>query len=152
MNPRDQDTDQGSAVRTLKRRIIRRGLPFGAPLDLSKPDPIHGDRGLLFLSYQASISEQFEFLTKSWMNMKNSPTNAPSTEGHFSGYDLLVGQNNKEASRVRDAFLQVNIDNQTAEAQVTTMGLSILDWVIPTGGGYFFSPSISSLKSFFGST
>ncbi|MGA9845094.1 MAG: Dyp-type peroxidase, partial [Nitrososphaeraceae archaeon] len=152
VNPRDLDTDQGSAVRTLKRRIIRRGLPFGAPLDLSKRDPIRGDRGLLFLSYQTSISEQFEFLAKCWMNMKHRPTNAPSTEGHFSGYDLLVGQNSKNDNRIRDAYLQANIDNQTAEAQVTTMGLSILDWVIPTGGGYFFSPSISTLRSILGGT
>lgn len=153
VNPRDLDTDQGSGVRTLKRRIIRRGLPFGEPLNVSKPDPIHGDRGLLFLSYQASLSEQFEFISKSWMNMKNKPTNAPSTEGHFSGYDLLVGQNSKDDDRVRSAYLQVNVDyTQTAEAQITTFGLNILDWVIPTGGGYFFSPSISALRSIFDGT
>ena len=33
INPRDLGTDIGSASKTLRRRILRRGIPFGAPFD-----------------------------------------------------------------------------------------------------------------------
>jgi deferrochelatase/peroxidase EfeB len=61
VNPRDLSTDDDSASKTLKRRIIRQGIPFGPPLNLAKPDPVNGNRGLLFISYQAPIRDQFEF-------------------------------------------------------------------------------------------
>ena len=68
VNPRDLTTEQGFAPETLKFSILRRGIPFGQPLDMSRPDPIKGDRGLLFLCYQASIADHFEFLVKNWMH------------------------------------------------------------------------------------
>lgn len=46
---RDDKTGRGQP-----RRILRRGIPFGTPY------PSAGGRGLLFLSFQASIEQQFE--------------------------------------------------------------------------------------------
>ena len=83
------------------------------------------------------------------MNNTNSPTNAPSPGKHDSGFDLLVGQNTIN-NRVRSAYIQKNLNGEIVEGEITTKGLSFMDWVIPTGGGYFFSPSISSLKSIVG--
>jgi len=148
VNPRDQATDQGGPSRTLKKRILRRGIPYGVPFEKSKPDSMNCDRGLLFLSYQASIENQFEFLSKNWMNRSDKPTNAPSPNNYDSGYDMLIGQNGS-GGRKRFGTFQINRNSNVIEGQVKTDGLSILDWVIPTGGGYFFSPSIKSLKSFF---
>lgn len=150
VNPRDLPTDQGFSARTLKHRILRRGIPFGQPFDASKPDPISGDRGLLFLSYQTSIETQFEFLVKNWMNSPVHPTNFLDSEGKNSGVDLLVGQHTKEGNT--DACIQRPVNEQTVYVPITTKGLRLLDWVVPTGGGYFFSPSISCLKSFLGYT
>ena len=47
-------------------RLLRRGIPYGEP-SLSSPtapvpDTEDADRGLLFLAYQTSIENQFEFL------------------------------------------------------------------------------------------
>jgi Dyp-type peroxidase family len=165
VNPRDLHTDDGIAAHTLKRRILRRGIPFGSPLELSKRDPINGNRGLLFLSYQASIGDQFEFLAQKWMNSVLNPpnytipTNAirPQDEETGinetgSGFDVLVGQKGGTDNRIRYAYLPAYMNNEAVEGRITTKGLSILDWVIPTGGGYFFSPSISSLRSILGSS
>jgi Dyp-type peroxidase family len=150
VNPRDLTTDQGFSSKTLKHRILRRGIPFGQPLDMSRPDPSKGDRGLLFLSYQTSIESQFEFLVQNWMNSTRNPNSFLDLGGKHSGVDLLVGQHREGDSTA--AHIERSVNDQTIYAPITTKGLSLLDWVVPTGGGYFFSPSISSLKTFFGGT
>jgi len=47
-------------------RIIRRGIPYGSP---------EGDdaKGLLFVSYQASIKDQFEHVYQRWLTSSNFP-------------------------------------------------------------------------------
>ena len=77
VNVRDQASDVGAASSTQSRRLLRVGVPFGAPLadkyDEGDPDPQQGDRGLLFLSIQTSIEDQFEFLQARWINNPSRP-------------------------------------------------------------------------------
>jgi Dyp-type peroxidase family len=130
VNPRDLPTDQGGAFdQTLTFQVLRRGIPWGdpCPQDEGAADPADGQRGLLFLCYQTSIRRQFELLNSKWMNRQNGPQDG--------GHDLLVGQNHAG----REGLLRT----AAGEAVLKTMA----DWVIPTGGGYFFAPSISALRS-----
>jgi Dyp-type peroxidase family len=133
VNARSAANDEGGRQATFQRRILRRGLPWGPLLeDPLGPDPAAGQRGLLFLSQQASLTRQFEFLATRWMN---SPTNPRSP----SGFDLLVGQNGEpHGGRHRSAWV-FGRDFVAAEIHAPQ------DFVIPTGGGYFFTPSISAL-------
>jgi Dyp-type peroxidase family len=135
VNTRDSGSDVGGRDSTYKRRILRLGLPFGQPLvDRYAPesrDPQKGNRGLLFLCAQASIEDQFEFLVSRWINdaMRPKPT----------GNDMFVGQNNSPGQgRVRRCTL-FGTGLQPAEFSTDQ------DWVIPSGGGYFFVPSISAI-------
>ncbi|MGY1640545.1 Dyp-type peroxidase [Geodermatophilus sp. SYSU D00703] len=69
-NPRDA-LDFGGALRaggalTARHRIIRRGMPYGEPYDPDAPDD--GDRGLLFICYNADIARQFETVQAHWCN------------------------------------------------------------------------------------
>jgi deferrochelatase/peroxidase EfeB len=150
-------------------RLLRRGIPFGRPLRhgdaFSTPDePLeedHADRGLLFLAYQTSIEDQFEFITKNWANnpdfkepegsdVRPLAEGKPREPNERSGYDPIIGQNNREGqNRVREFTVGfVDQDGQRRAARLSTADAdgNGLEWVIPTGGGYFFAPSISAMR------
>ncbi len=123
VNLRDKPTDQGPSSRF---RLLRRGIPYGPLYAPGEALPV--DRGLLFLAYMSRIDPQFTTPAARWMNRPNSP------EG--LGHDLLVGQN--AAGR----FAVVRDEQGLEVYRIPAPGVS---WVIPTGGGYFFSPAISVL-------
>jgi deferrochelatase/peroxidase EfeB len=130
VNPRDLLTDQGSAGHTLTFQMLRRGLPYGPPIRGQAADNV--DRGLLFLAYQASFKNQFNVLNTLWVNNVSAP------EVTDEGHDLLISQNSgmDRVATLRDP------------AGAVTATLRAQDrWVIPTGGGFFFAPSVSFLRS-----
>jgi Dyp-type peroxidase family len=144
VNPRDLTTEQGNNTDVLTRRILRRGIPFGAAVEHwgdENLDPLQGNRGLLFLSYQSSIVEQFEFLCHNWMNSSDAPEEEPG------GHDLIVGQNPQPGeARHRQATIRTEGEARPFERPLHARG-GVEEWVITTGGGYFFAPSINALKN-----
>lgn len=137
VNTRDSGSDTGGRDSTYIRRLLRVGVPFGKPLAdkyaETRGDPEKGNRGLLFLSIQASIEDQFEFLCARWMGDPSRPKTP-------AGHDVFIGQNAQPGEeRVRRCVV---FGAGLQEAKVETSA----QWVIPTGGGYFFLPSISALK------
>jgi Dyp-type peroxidase family len=116
-NPRDPDAQ--------RHRLIRRGIPYGPPLPAGEEDD--KDRGLLFLAYQASLSNQFEHVQRNWLNSTKFPV--PQT-----GRDPLVGQ----PGGANELILPLG----GGQGQVP---ITLGQFVTMTGGGYFFSPSIEAL-------
>lgn len=121
-------------VSTQTHRLLRRGIPFGQPYfppnDPSKSRD-SGNRGLVFAAFQTSIADQFEFVTKQWVNN-------PGFKETATGHDPIIGQNNNPGEERQRKF-KVIIDGEERHLDTKT------DWVIPTGGGYFFAPSIDAL-------
>lgn len=84
-NPRRDDTQQ--------HLMARRGIPYGERGD--DPDDGQIDNkptqgvGLLFMAYQASLENQFEFTQRSWANNAGFDVQAPAQP---VGIDPVIGQ------------------------------------------------------------
>jgi len=63
-NPRDALGWHGT--RTRRHRMIRRGMPYGPPLAPEATEDDGHDRGLVFVSFCASLSRQFETVQAQW--------------------------------------------------------------------------------------
>ena len=128
VNPRDLQTDQeNDALSTRTFQMLRRGITWGTPYAEGEPAAA-ADRGLIFMSYQTDIEEQFEQLNIKWMNAADKP------ERGGSGHDLLVGQNNEGD---RAARLEPDKKKGLPAAELSVP--QTRTWIIPTGGGYFLS-------------
>lgn len=68
-NPRDALGWAGKL--TARHRILRRGMPYGDALPAGASDD-GADRGLMFVSVQASIARQFEIVQQQWCNDGNA--------------------------------------------------------------------------------
>lgn len=140
--PRDDETRfEGifGPVPNETHRILRRGIPFGPLAEDAPPEPDGVERGLLFLCYQTSIAEQFEHIQKEWANKTEAMTNASlSKAGIFfsAGVDPIIGQT-KETRRF--IFYLPTAGEEKKPVEIQGGG----PWVEPTGGGYFFVPSLS---------
>jgi hypothetical protein len=133
VNPRDIFTDRGNAGVTLTFQMLRRGIPYGPVFEEVQNE--QADRGLLFLAYQTSITNQFQSLNKGWMNNPSAPDRIVN-----AGYDMVVGQNPSPSG---SRFCSFRDAAHTEIARLETLAR----WVIPTGGAFLFSPSISFFRS-----
>ena len=136
-NPRDIATDLGKPADSLLRMILRRGIPFGKPIvGIKRPPPklIKQERGLMFLCYGATIEEQFEFLMRRWINSPLQP--------NIGGHDPVMGQ--RDSRGVRTRFIDFPTPAGPRRIRIKR------EWVIPTGGGYFFAPPIDAISSVLG--
>jgi Dyp-type peroxidase family len=120
---------------TETHRLLRRGIPFGSSFDPTII-PDDGNRGLLFMAYQTSIVNQFEFVIRNWVNN-------PNFKEKGAGHDPILGQSNDNGNRGRSFSIPIT-DKKSEPVSMPE------DFVIPTGGGYFFAPSIKALKIFSG--
>jgi Dyp-type peroxidase family len=130
VHPRDAFGFQGRLIN--RRRITRRGLPYGpyAADDASSPDLDSVERGVVFMALNASISRQFEFVQQQWINYGN--------DAHVGNEkDPLMG-NHAPGER----FV---IQGDTSPANPPFLCAHLPNFVELRGGDYFFLPSMTAL-------
>ncbi len=125
VNPRDGISEIGQEHHP-RKLMLRRGIAFG-PDEEEEPE---ADRGLLFLSYQTSIVDQFKFVQVNWANSPLRPTG--------DGRDPIIGQDGTNDTGRRIAIFTPS----GRQLRCPFNGR----WVIATGGGYFVTPGVAGLR------
>lgn len=129
-----------------RRRIMRRGSPYGHPFDPASEGPGGPDspRGLMFVSYQIDLVEQFEFIQKSWVDDPGFPPNRKTPPGP----DAMIGAD-------PDPKIEPGPDPKIRNAGTVSWNqdgakpvpLSFQQFVRTEGAVYAFAPSVSTLKA-----
>ena len=114
-------------IASLDRRIARRGMSYGDE---------GGERGLMFMAFQADLTQQFEFLQGRWANSAVSAEDAAVE----CGVDALTGVYSMEGAAPHS--WPSPWDAWAANVRVPFGGRTRV-----RGGEYFYAPSIGFLKS-----
>src|SRR5947209_509204 len=120
MNPRD------TAHNMNRRRMIRRGAPYGPPLPEDAPDD-GVERGIAAFIGGASLVRQFEFAMNVWVN-------DPRFKNLDNERDPLIG--------TQDGTYDMTIPKRPIRKKIK--GLPAFTTI--RGGAYFFLPGIKALR------
>jgi len=116
-----------------RRRIIRRGLPYGD----SSQRADSGDHGIIFMALGASIRRQFEFIQQQWMNYANDFKLG-------NDKDPLVGNHGQNESGAGDGRMAIASD--PSDSRPPFFCSKLPRFVETRGGAYFFIPSLTALR------
>jgi deferrochelatase/peroxidase EfeB len=136
VNTRDGLAPTGTegSVLNNRRRILRRGLPYG---ESAADAPGSGERGIVMLIVCASLFRQFEFVQQQWINYgldaRSGNDTCPLTGNHARG-------DGAEPS----AKYVIPSDPQSGRPPFIVEGIP--QFVEMRGGDYFFVPSMTALR------
>ena len=128
VNPRDSFGFQGGLVN--RRRITRRGLPYGDYVPEGQPVSDEDDRGIIFMALNASLSRQFEFVQQQWIEYGN---------------DAHLGNDKDPAIGNHSGDGKFFIQGDTTPQNPPFVCAKLPQFVELRGGDYFFLPSITAL-------
>jgi Dyp-type peroxidase family len=128
VHPRDAFGFNGQLIN--RRRITRRGLPYGRFVSESEPVSDIEERGIIFMVLNASLSRQFEFVQQQWIQYGN--------DAHLGNdKDMLLGNHGGSGRFV--------VQGEASSTNPPFVCSSLPDFVELRGGDYFFLPSITAL-------
>lgn len=137
-NPRDwtlSSTPEHALVVANRHRLIRRGRPYGAPVDpLLDPEKMRvapqddEPRGLQFLCFNASLERQYEMVQGSWLDQ-------PKFAGLRDERDPLLGTRPGGGGRF-----------SLPGSPVSKRLAGLPRFVDTVGGAYFFVPGLAALR------
>jgi Dyp-type peroxidase family len=128
-NPRDAFGFNGELVN--RRRIMRRGLPYGKYVPENQPVRDEDEHGIIFMALNASLFRQFEFIQQQWIEYGNDLHQGNDKDplfGNHGGKAKFVVQGTADPQN--PPFLCAHLPN----------------FVELRGGDYFFMPSLTALQ------
>lgn len=133
-NPRDAlapdfgtaGADPDSAL-TNRRRIMRRGLPYGDPTAVDDGS----EHGVIFIAICSSLFRQFEFIQQQWVQY---------------GASFNVGNDTDPLVGLRRDGKKFVIPADPAAGEAPFICANIPQFVETRGGEYFFIPSLTALR------
>jgi len=127
-NPRTLPEPAGQPVDL--PRIFRRGMSYGPRFEDAPSDAV--ERGLMFMAYNANLSEQFETVQR-WIAGGNS-------SGGYSGQsDPFLGVAPASGTRI---YRYLDAQGAVVRIDLGAQPFVTLEW-----GAYFFVPSIAALRA-----
>jgi deferrochelatase/peroxidase EfeB len=128
VHPRDAFGFNGQLIN--RRRITRRGLPYGRFVPDGEPVTDKEERGVIFMVLNANLSRQFEFVQQQWVQYGN--------DSHLGNdKDVLMGNHGGHGKFV--------VQGDASPANPPFICSNLPDFVELRGGDYFFLPSITAL-------
>ncbi|KDQ17406.1 hypothetical protein BOTBODRAFT_106029, partial [Botryobasidium botryosum FD-172 SS1] len=121
--------------------INRQSIAFGpevTPQEAQTGKTIE-TRGLSFVCYQSNLANGFEFVQKAWADTTTFPPKTINGAQFDPGFDPIIGQANGAPRQVAG----MDPNNQSKNLTLPS------HFVASKGGQYFFSPSITALKTKF---
>jgi Dyp-type peroxidase family len=125
--------------RSFGREVLmaRRGQTYGErtdePWDDSPPETRpSGEVGLLFMAFNSSLLDQFEFTQHSWAN--NEDFQNPAT-----GHDPVIGQGARDT--------KVSWPKVWGKPELSPPQTQVAQTITMKGGEYFFAPSLAYLRN-----
>jgi deferrochelatase/peroxidase EfeB len=113
-----------------RRRILRRGLPYG---DSSQRENDQGDHGVIMMMLNADIGRQYEFIQQQWVNYGNDFREA-------NDKDVILGNCLKD---MPNSVIHQADPKGSAPPRFVR---NIPQLVETRGGDYFFVPSMTALR------
>src|SRR5262249_27729783 len=146
-NPRASLGFGGNIVR--RRRLIRRGIAYGKNLARDDTADDGGERrGIMFLAFNASISQQFEFVQQQWINYGDDFRQGNDTDpiaGNPIGDGKMV-ERGQPFRRDEDGVGRMVIQGDQRTAREPFLCSGIPRFVTTKGGDYFFAPSLPGIR------
>ena len=118
-----------------RRRILRRGLPYGDSQGDNAGDA--GDHGVIMMVLNADLSRQFEFVQQQWFNYGNDFRLA-------NDQDPLLGNHGFNQDGRGSGRMVIQGDARTNRPPYFCGAMPTL--VETRGGDYFFVPSLTCLR------
>jgi Dyp-type peroxidase family len=128
VHPRDAFGFEGKLIN--RRRITRRGLPYGLPVPEGEAISDADERGVIFMVLNACISRQFEFVQQQWIEYGNDARLG-------NDKDILIGNHGGQGKFV--------VQGDTSSTNPPLICSHLPNFVELRGGDYFFLPSITAL-------
>ncbi len=138
-----EQAERGGSTLNNRRRILRRGLPYG----LSGPDTRdEDDHGIVMLIMCADLFRQFEFVQQQWVNYgldaRSGSDACPIVGNHSLGSDTRDPEARKRNGP--KAKFVIPADPSLGHPPFVLEGLP--QFVEMRGGEYFFAPSLTALR------